>query len=126
MISAGYNDPNYGLPSDGGGAFIGTGATTSCIMPSPMQPATPVGGLFGPDSYAPFWGNPGYTTPENMSNPGIFLPYMPAPIPPDAFSMLGGDGISGTLGTRPSKEQSRQGCPPYSILLSALQFTLQY
>lgn len=58
MMSAGYNDPNFGLPADGGGSFMGPSAPTYCIMQEPIMPATPPGGLFGPDAYVPFWGNP--------------------------------------------------------------------
>jgi len=74
MMSAGYNDPNYGLPSDGGGSFIGSGGAPTCIMPMPMQPSVPVGGLFGPDAFMSFWGNPGYDPPPDIFNPGIELP----------------------------------------------------
>jgi len=76
MMSAGYNDPSFGLPSDAGGSFIGIGEMTKCIMPLPIMPATPPGGLFGPDAFVPFWGNPGYDTPPDITFPdtGGFAP----------------------------------------------------
>ena len=107
MMSAGYNDPNYGLPSDGGGAFTGTGAAPTCIMPAPMQPSVPVGGLFGPDAFMSFWGNPGYDTPPNMSMPSIILPVMPVPnIGLERARELLGGMVSGSPGTTPSIGQS--------------------
>jgi hypothetical protein len=72
MGSSAYNNPNFGLPSDGGGSFIGLGRFDSaCNIPNDMQPSTPSGGLFGPDFGIGIWGFPGYRTPGGE---GIFLP----------------------------------------------------
>ncbi|MCD6218501.1 hypothetical protein J7L05_11700 [bacterium] len=54
LMPSGYNNPNYGLPSDGGGAFIGMGRfDAACNIPNEMQPGIPPGGLFGPDALIP-------------------------------------------------------------------------
>jgi hypothetical protein len=61
MMSAGYNDPNFGLPSDSGGSFIGTAICYApCCIPPDIQPAIPPDGLFGPDMPLHGWGFPGY------------------------------------------------------------------
>jgi hypothetical protein len=101
MMSAGYNDPNYGLPSDAGGSFIGVGEMTKCIMPLPIMPATPPGGLFGPDAFVPFWGNPGYDTPPDISNPGVYMP-LPPGVWDEINSILADPGLGGAVGGRPS------------------------
>jgi hypothetical protein len=62
MGGGAYNNPNFGLPSDGGGSFIGLGRFDSaCNIPNDMQPSTPSGGLFGPD----FGVEPFKDTPDN-------------------------------------------------------------
>jgi hypothetical protein len=72
MGGGAYNNPNFGLPSDGGGSFIGLGRFDSaCNIPNDMQPSTPSGGLFGPDFGVGPWDFPGYRTPGGE---GIFLP----------------------------------------------------
>ena len=61
MMSAGYNDPNFGLPSDSGGSFIELGRMkAACNIPNEIQPAIPPDGLFGPDAILPGWSFPGY------------------------------------------------------------------
>jgi len=101
MMSAGYNDPSFGLPSDAGGSFIGVGEMTKCIMPLPIMPATPPGGLFGPDAFVPFWGNPGYDTPANITNPGVFMP-LPSGAWDEINSILADPGLGGAVGGSPS------------------------
>jgi hypothetical protein len=93
MGGGAYNNPNFGLPSDGGGSFIGLGRFDSaCNIPNDMQPDIPSGGLFGPDFGIGLWGFPGYD-PDWRHVPGGWiyspdLPTMPLYFFPDDMGML--------------------------------------
>jgi hypothetical protein len=68
-VSAGWDNPNYGLGDAGVGTFTGLWVDrTWCTVPSPLQPAIPPGGLFGPDMpVRPRWRFPHYTPPPDVT-----------------------------------------------------------
>jgi hypothetical protein len=112
MGGGAYNNPNFGLPSDGGGSFIGLGRFDSaCNIPNDMQPSTPSGGLFGPDFGIGLWGMPVYD-PDWRHVPGGWiytpdLPTMPLYFFPDDLGMLELPSVS--VGARPSMSFSDIG-----------------
>jgi hypothetical protein len=69
--SDGASQPSYGLGDVPGGSFMGVGISfATCLIPPPLQPAIPPGGLFGPDMPTPpMWRFPGYTPPPDITSP---------------------------------------------------------
>jgi hypothetical protein len=78
MMNVGYDNPSYGLGDVPGGSFMGaTAGFATCLIPPPLQPAIPPGGLFGPDMpILPIWRDPGYFRPPDITSPhGDFVPW---------------------------------------------------
>ena len=68
--AAGYDNPNYGLPADSGGSFVGWGRfEVACNIPNDLQPSIPPGGLFGPEVPMPGWDDPEYKPPPDFTFP---------------------------------------------------------